>query len=390
MDNKKRALIYTSLGHFLNDSFIIAFSILIAYYLDMKISAFYLGIMGALINILSGLISIWVGNIADKSGSHAKLMLLGYTLIGLSIILYGVSFLYIRYDLIYIAIASILLGSGLSFYHPLGGSILQHTFDPKDSPKALGFNGSFGSIGRALFPVVMVFAINYLGGSLSLFIIGIYTFIIGLIVFYGLHPIKIEYKINRSSNNKVSLSSYYYVLIPLTVVVFIRAMFISGVQTYVPTYLSHLFNSKEIMSIILTISYATAIFGQPYFGKLTGDIGGRKVVFLTTIFATLFYIMFLLIKNNIIISLMFVLFSLFAFSGFPVLLGYVGQIVDKSISAQANSLIWGIGNTVGGAIGILIGGFLLNKIGFYNDMLSFAIIAIISTALLPLIPNKKK
>ncbi|AFZ70564.1 arabinose efflux permease family protein [Caldisphaera lagunensis DSM 15908] len=390
MDNKRRALIYTSLGHFLNDSFIIVFSILIAYYLDMKISASYLGVMGALINILSGLISMWVGIIADRRGVHAKLMLLGYALIGLSIILYAISFLYIKYDLIFIAIASIFLGTGLSFYHPLGGSILQHTFDPRDSPRALGINGSFGSIGRALFPVILVFTINYLGGPLALSIIGIYTFIIGFIVFYGLNPIKIEYKINKDSTNKVSLSSYYYVLIPLAIVIFIRAMFISGVQTYVPTYLSHLLNSKEIMSIILTVSYATAIFGQPYFGKLTGDIGGRKVVFLTTILATLFYIGFLLIKIKIIMALMFVLFSLFAFSGFPVLLGYVGQIVDRNVSAQANSLIWGIGNTIGGAIGILIGGLLLNKIGFYNDMLIFAIIAVISTALLPLIPSKRK
>ncbi|WP_292319022.1 MFS transporter [Caldisphaera sp.] len=396
MDQKLRSLIFTSLGHFLNDSFIVVFSILIAYYLDMKISASYLGVMGALINILSGLISIWVGRTADKSGSHARLMLLGYTLIGISIIVYGISFSSLKYDLLYISIASIMLGSGLSFYHPLGGSILQHTFDPKDSPRALGINGSFGSLGRALFPIVIVFMIKYLGGTLGLSIIGVYTIILGSIVFYGLRPIKIKIdkklfeKSNfEKSNNELTINSFYYILIPLTIVVFIRAIFIAGVQTYAPTYLDHLYNSKILMSIILTVSYATAIFGQPYFGKLTGDIGGKKVVYLTTIFATLFYIAFLFIKNPIIMSIMFMLFSLFAFSGFPVLLGYVGQIVDRSLSARANSLIWGIGNTVGGAIGILIGGILLNKIGLVNDMILFAIIGVVSTALLPLIPNKR-
>jgi MFS family permease len=391
MDQKLRSLIFTSLGHFLNDSYIIVFSILIAYYLDMKISASYLGVMGALINLISGLLSIWVGKSADKSGNHATLMLLGYILIGISIILYGLSFAYIKYYLLYISFASIILGSGLSFYHPLGGSILQHSFDPKDSPKALGINGSFGSLGRALFPIVIVFAIKYLGGSLGLSIIGVYTIVVGSLVFYGLKPIKIkaDTKSFDKSNSELNMSSFYYILIPLTIVVFIRAIFIAGVQTYAPTYLDHLFKSKVLMSIILTVSYALAIFGQPYFGKLTGDIGGKKIVYITTIFATIFYIAFILYKNPIIMSIMFMGFSLFAFSGFPVLLGYVGQIVDKSLSARANSLIWGVGNTVGGALGILIGGILMNKIGLTNDMVLFAFIGIVSTILLPLIPNKK-
>jgi len=391
MDQKLRSLIFTSLGHFLNDSYIIVFSILIAYYLDMKISASYLGVMGALINLISGLLSIWVGKSADKSGNHATLMLLGYILIGISIILYGLSFAYIKYYLLYISFASIILGSGLSFYHPLGGSILQHSFDPKDSPKALGINGSFGSLGRALFPIVIVFAIKYLGGSLGLSIIGVYTIVVGSLVFYGLKPIKIkaDTKSFDKSNSELNMSSFYYILIPLTIVVFIRAIFIAGVQTYAPTYLDHLFKSKVLMSIILTVSYALAIFGQPYFGKLTGDIGGKKIVYITTIFATIFYIAFILFKNPIIMSIMFMAFSLFAFSGFPVLLGYVGQIVDKSLSARANSLIWGVGNTVGGALGILIGGILMNKIGLTNDMVLFAFIGIVSTILLPLISNKK-
>jgi len=304
MDQKLRSLIFTSLGHFLNDSYIIVFSILIAYYLDMKISASYLGVMGALINLISGLLSIWVGKSADKSGNHATLMLLGYILIGISIILYGLSFAYIKYYLLYISFASIILGSGLSFYHPLGGSILQHSFDPKDSPKALGINGSFGSLGRALFPIVIVFAIKYLGGSLGLSIIGVYTIVVGSLVFYGLKPIKIkaDTKSFDKSNSELNMSSFYYILIPLTIVVFIRAIFIAGVQTYAPTYLDHLFKSKVLMSIILTVSYSLAIFGQPYFGKLTGDIGGKKIVYITTIFATIFYIAFILFKNPIIMS----------------------------------------------------------------------------------------
>ncbi|MDP8002928.1 MAG: MFS transporter [Caldisphaera sp.] len=392
MSARSRALIFTSIGHFLNDSFLVTFSILITYYLDMKISPLFLGTMGSLISILSGLTSIWVGREADKEGNHNRLMLAGFILIGLSSLLYASSFSYHEFTLTLIALASISLGMGLSFYHPLGGSILQHIYDIKESPRALGINGSFGSIGRAIFPVVLVFVIHALGAPLGLYLIGIYTFILSIIIYSGLKPINIQVEIknNNKESNKVSLSSFYYVLIPLSIVVFLRAMFISGVQTYAPTYLEFLYKSKLLMSIILTVSYATAIFGQPYFGRLTSNIGGRSVVFITTIFSTLFYILFLFIKNETLSIIMFAVFSFFAFSGFPNLLGYVGQIVDKSVFAQANSLIWGVSNTIGGAIGIFLGGYILQIIGLENTMITFMILALISTALLPIIPKKRK
>ncbi|MCE4608050.1 MAG: MFS transporter [Caldisphaeraceae archaeon] len=385
---KKKALIFTSLGHFLNDSFLVTFSILITYYIEMGLPPLFLGSMGAIINIVSGLFSMWVGKEADRIDNHDKLMLVGFLIIALSLFLFSLTFVYKLLWLI--AVSSILLGVGLSFYHPLGGSILQFTYG-SDSPKALGINGSLGSTGRALFPIVLVFLIEYLGGSTALTIIAVYTLVFSSIIYNGIKPIKAKtYSTTQQKERAVSFSSFYYVLIPLTIIVFIRSMFVMGVQTFVPTYLSELFNSKVIMGAVLTVSYATAIFGQPFFGRITASMGGRRVVFITTIFSTIFYIIFIIARNWIVISAIFAAFSFFAFSNFPVLLGYVSQIVDPDVMARANSLVWGIGNTVGGALGILLGGYVFQAFSLKASMLSFVIIALISSFLLPIIPSKTR
>ena len=83
----------------------------------------------------------------------------------------------------------------------------------------------------------------------------------------------------------------------------------------------------------------------------------------------------------------FAVFAFVTYSGFPVLLGYVGQVVPREISTTSNALVWGFGNTLGGAVGIaVIDGFKVFVSLYYSLtlMLIFALAAII---MLPLIPK---
>ncbi len=397
--HRLRALAFTSLAHFLNDSFLVTMSILIDFYLSMKISALYLGSMAALVNILSGVASPFVSSHADRKGRHNLLMLIGFLMIGVSAVLFAWSFVagsLIR--LVLIGLGSTLLGLGLSFYHPLGGAILQRAYEGNAGP-ALGVNGAFGSLGRALFPAAIVLAIRALGGGLALSLIGVYVFILSAIIYIGLRPIRMPSTNESRSRSAARLSAYYYALVPLTIMIFVRAMFMSGVQTYVPTYIDASLHSKVLMGLVVTASYATAIFGQPFFGWLVGRIGGRNVIIITTVASTISYIAFLLTRGVYLVATLLAVYSFFAMSGFPVLLGYVSEFVGPEARAQANSLVWGIGNTVGGAVGIIIGGVLVNiprvravvtMSGLSAAMWAFAVFAVISTAMLVIVPEGRR
>ncbi|MGC9211097.1 MAG: MFS transporter [Nitrososphaeria archaeon] len=393
MKESNRALVFTSLGHFVNDGFLVLFPVLSMYYLSLGINATAIGILGAVYNFLSGFLGAPIGRMGDRSGKYAELMFLGFLLIFLSGLFYVLSFLIpgilIRY--VFVSLASLFLGSGLGFYHPLGGAILQHTYRKEEAPKALGINGSMGSLGRAIAPYILVVMLGDLGVSRGLLAVSLLTLLLSFITYYGLKGVKFEpQSVSSSTSQASSLRPYMYVLLPLTVIVFVRSMFIAGVQLFAPSYLFELYRSHYVAGVFLTISYATAIVGQPYFGRLTSQKGGRFVVIVTTLLSTLFYLTFLFLKNYYAQLLSFALFAFFAFSGFPNLLGYVSQVVDRSVFARANGVVWSYGNMLGGALGMILGGPAVSYFGYFYGMLVYGLLGVVSSALLLMLPATKK
>lgn len=171
---------------------------------------------------------------------------------------------------------------------------------------------------------------------------------------------------------------------------FVRGAFFTGVLTYAPTLMVQLYRSKTLMGIVLTISYGLAIGGQPYFGSLTQRIGGKNVLVITTVGATMAFLAFLLIKNIIAQAAFFAIYSFFAYSGFPNLLGYVSQVVhDRSALTRINGIIWGWGGTLGGALGSFLGGYLLSDIGTFGIMWVFFAFGVVSSVMLFSLPKPR-
>ncbi len=383
MDDKTKILIATSLGHFVNDGFLVLFPLLIVYYIRMGVNSALLGVLAAAISLLSGLLSTPIGSLADRRGNYGGLMVVGLSLLVASSALYSLTFALPQLALPLIAASSALLGFGLAFYHQLGAAMLQVEFGG-DAPKALGINGSLGSLGRALFPSILVFLIVSLGPSLGLLSVALYNAAIVLAILAMLRgtrfgPRAAQAQAKPGASRGVRASA----VMPLIALVFIRSIFFTGVLTYVPTYLVDTYHSDVLMGAVLTISYATAIIGQPLFGRLTSRYGGLSMVALTTVVPTIAFVAFLSVPNEILSLALFAAYSFFAMSGFPVLLGYVGQIVGREDLSRANALVWGLGNMVGGSIGALIGGPLLSAVGAAYLMWIYAAFGVVSIIFIP-------
>jgi len=392
---KIRSLVYTSLGHFTNDFNILLFSVLITYYhSDFGISLALLGAVAIIYSIISGLLSTPVGRYADKTRRYRFLMMVGFIILGVSIYLFALSFVSARIALPVMIVASILFGFGQAFYHPLGSSILNLTYG-NGSASALGINGAFGSIGRSALPVILVPLIILVGEKYALVILGTYMILAGIIIYAGLgfireHEIPEKSRSASSSKNRDMLSRYSGVLAIIVAMVFIRAMFLTGTTTYISQFVLDRVKSETIMSIVLTVSFLTAVGGQPYFGRLTQLHGGKVTIGLTTGLSTLFFIFFMLAGTNPIINTVtYALYVFTAFSGFPVLMGYVNQIVPRDISTTAGGMVWGLGNTVGGGIGIAVISVLLYfHITLAETMWIMTIFGAVSLVLFPFIPSK--
>ena len=403
MQEKSRDLALTSLGHFTNDSTSFFYPVLITYYEAFPgANYFLLGSMVILFNLISGFLSTPVASYADRKNNHPIMMATGIFILGISVVLYGLPFIFRPELTPLLIIATIFLGVGQAFYHPLGAAIISRSFG-KSAPPAMGLNGSMGSLGRALIPTIIVLLLSVFGDFTGMIVYAVYIFIASfaiLVGFVGFRKYtwigggKEKTRQSKPQSEAIpdgSSSRYMIILYTLTAAVFIRSLFLVGTTTFIPTYLTDEFGSKTLMSYIVTLGLISPVFGQPFFGRVTSHRGGRFAVIVTFIISTVFFGLFIAITGNYVLTTIFYFCYAFgAYSGFPVFLGYVGQLVPPSVLGKSNGLVWGIGQTVGGAVGaaVITGLVVITNVKFSIDFMF--IFALVSLIFLPMLPSKSK
>ena len=389
--NEHIYLIFTSLAHFANDGNSLLLTLLIVYYTAIpSVSIVFVGGAAIVYNVISGLLSAPVGRWADRIGRDTALISVGLILQGAAVVSFSLPFVITRFWIAEISAGAILLGFGQSFYHPLGASVLKSVYGPLRSPAYMGINGAFGSIGRAATPAIfgvlalyvsIYAAFTYLAASIVVFSILIYASIGSFRreTFTQKQPSGPKTGIQAGDEKDSGSGSFLFLL---TASVFLRAMMISGVTLFMGEYIYIIIHSKALTSEILTLSFIPPVIGQAYFGRVTSRIGGKNTTVLTGILSIIFFAAFLLFNNIIIEVVLYSLFNLVAFTGFPVLLGFVAQQISGRKSGFANSMVWGVGNTVGGATGIGVITALVVYIPLYS---AFWIMVVFGLASLPVL-----
>ncbi len=401
MERKQRSsLVFTSLAHFTNDGNFFLFPLLMRYYATVNIDFGILAVGAVVYEVISGLLSPFVGQLSDRTGMHAKLLSLGLFLSGISIVLFSIPFFYSALSSLSILLGTVFFGIGISFYHPLGGSILSFAFKKGRYGSALGMNGSMGSLGRTVIPLVLGLIVPVSGPSYGLIYVAIYEFITSFLVFAGLrwfsgtqtNPPKKDY---TDDSKTVITRKYSKITRALTSVIFLRSVFTGGVVIFIPYYIGYIFDLNPYSSLpnfIVSAAFLAPIFGQPIFGMLTERKGGKFTVSISSLLAVAFMALFLLTHLVYLMIIFLGTFAFAVFSGFPVLMGYISQVVPGEILASSNGKVWGIGGTLGSAVGIvifyLIYDFLHLSPGI--SMWFLVLVGFVSLLLLPILPSEKK
>lgn len=392
---------FTSFGHFSNDSVFLVYPLLITYYtLIPGLNLVLLGSLAIVYQLIYGAMSTPIGMLTDRTGNEGMMIAIGIAVIGIGMAAFGASFAFAGYRLGFIIAGVLLLGTGTAFYHPIGASVLKSSYKEK-AASMMGINGSMGSLGRSLMPIILVFLITALGASIALGTISAELLVAAAILYVGLMPFNRSVgKANKIRNGRVKKisanqpnksagifkSGYAKVLAPLVAVIFIRAMFMTGTTTFVPEYLKAVTHSELLVGSILTISFVFAIFGQLAFGYLTSKKGGRYTIIMTSFVSAITFILFLYFSNMIVLSVIFYsIFIFVTFNGFAVILGYVNQLVPDKVANGSNAFTWGVGQIFGGAAGIGIMTLFLGFVGIGTAMWYMVIFAMLAILMLPLL-----
>jgi MFS family permease len=145
------------------------------------------------------------------------------------------------------------------------------------------------------------------------------------------------------------------------------------------------------MGAVVSLSFFFAVLGQLAFGYITSRMGGKFSILLTSVFPGIAFMLFLLSGSNVyMLAATYSIFTFFAFTGFPVLLGYVNQVVPKSISTTAGGDVWGLGQYVGNGAGIAVISALILAISVYSALWIMLVFLVPSIALIAFLPERGK
>ncbi len=413
--------IFTSYAHFANDGFYLFFPLLVAYYSKIPdINVSILGSMAVIYYLLSGFLSPKIGKLADRLNRDAMLLSLGIGIYAIAALVLFLPFVFIHYFYVLVVIGIIFLSFAYSFFHPIGATIISQSFRER-APTLLGINGSMGSLGRSVMAGVFVLLVAAYGIETGMFSMAAFALISAMIIYTGLRTFRRESKIQdnkpvhksvdgahkaqKASKSiravKAGVGSKAHPAGPATdeykgfiklfvAIAFLIYVFIASTVLFVPKYLDLILHSTTLAGEIVSFSFFFAVFGQLVFGYVTSKRGGKFSVSVTTAFSSIAFAAFLLAGSNVIVlTIAYSLFTFFAFTGFPVLLGYVNQIVPRSISSEAGSKVWGIGQYLGAGSGIAVISVLIYFIGIRSALWSMLIFVIPALILILFLPKRK-
>jgi len=283
-----------------------------------------------------------------------------------------------------------ILGIGLAFYHPLGGSIIAFASEGKSLPRQMGINGSFGSVGRALFPVLIVTMVGLFGAPAGLLALGVGVLAAGGAIFWlsaGLDRFMVGERQKRAPSGR-SLKPYRRFVFALTGVFLVEAVFASGITTYIPSYYEQVYGSAGTAGLITSIILLAPILGQPVQGYLASRLGSRRALQITVTSSAAVVAVFLSFHNVVLEVLSLGVFAFFYYTGFPVILGYASLMTPRESITRVNAIVWGLGSTIGTALGSALGGTLGEEYGFHTSFTICLVFGLLAVALLPLIPGR--
>ncbi len=390
----RKALIFTSLGHFTNDGTIFFIPLII----DLlavagRVTPLFITLSLTIFYASMALSAILLGPLIDRRSLQVRGMALGIMSLSVGLLLFSVA-IYGVAIYFFLILSSVVTGFGASFYHPTGSSILQAEYRGPRLGRYLGINGSAGSLGRALYPTLLLLvSLLFVSHFYSVAFFGILGLIFSLVIFLGMRGYNLIAHENAHENSAASAQpdgkgktpsssrAITPAIILLAAISMMRAFAFFGIITWIPEYISFErgIGTSLTLGTTLTLMFSGGIIGQLFFGKLVENHDKRAVLAISTMLSALLMFLYLSTAGDVALA-MLIMFGFFNFSGFPIFMSMISDYVPKKGSTtMSNAIVWNLGGTGGQALGPLITGVIIQ--GAYSNLpIAFEILLLCAIA----------
>jgi MFS family permease len=372
-----------------------------------------LGVVAAMWNITSVIGSPAIGHLSDRFRRNGALLLAGLALMAVGVIGTGWSVtagairsllpLDVYPALVFFAAIG---GLGSAVAHPVGGTVLSQAYPPSKTGKALGLNGAVGSLGRTLYPTMVVVLIPILSLPYGVVMLGILGLIPAALI--GLFPLEGKRGDTLVAQNTTEMLEREKVtgrsggldrsavrnVIVLTTMGVIRGTFSQGVMAFLSVFIVQVqqYSFSFGVGVIMMLAIVLGVPGQIIFGHFS-DIHRKASLAVNTAGQSLSIILYLYTLSNPIIAVIcLALFGFFTYSNYPVYLSAVSDVVPPRFLSTSNAIVWGVGVLGGNSVGPLIVGLVVgtNLSLLPKIFLTLAIVSGLSTALVVFLPRRSQ
>jgi len=139
-----------------------------------------------------------------------------------------------------------------------------------------------------------------------------------------------------------------------------RGMLSQGSISLNPTYLTTMggMSYGSDLAVAVLVMNSMGIISQPLFGHMADKTGRKMTMAVTTIGAVVSMLLFLAARGAEFELLYISFLGLFTFNYFPLVMSLAYEITPVGGGTVANSIVWGVGNVGGAALGPLLIGLL--------------------------------
>lgn len=372
-----------------------------------------LGVVAAMWSITSVIGSPAIGHLSDRFRRNGALLLAGLAMMAVGVIGTGWSVtagairsllpLDVYPALVFFAAIG---GLGSAVAHPVGGAVLSQAYPSSKTGKALGLNGAVGSLGRTLYPTIVVVLISTLSLPYGVVMLGILGLIPAALI--GLFPLEGKRGDTLDAQNTTEMLERENVagksggldrsavrnVIVLTMIGVIRGTFGQGVVAFLSVFIVQVqhYSFSFGVGVIMMLAIVLGVPGQIIFGHFS-DIHRKASLAVNTAGQSLSFVFYLyMLSNPIIAVICLALFGFFTYSSYPVFLSAVSDVVPPRFLSLSNAIVWGVGILGGNSVGPLIVGLAVgtNLSLLPTIFLTLAIVSGLSTVLVVFLPRRSR